>query len=72
VPVKALKVDGVAPSEKTVADQSYPIGRRLHFFTKGEPTGLTKQYIEFVLSDAIQKGVVVDAGFIPVAEGGGR
>jgi len=70
VRVKALKVDGVAPSETSVADQSYPIGRRLHFLTKGEPTGLTKAYIDFVLSDTIQKGVVVDAGFIPVAEGG--
>ncbi len=72
VKVKALQVDGVTPSEKSVADQTYPIGRRLHFLTKGEPTGLTKAYIEFVLSDTIQKGVVVDAGFIPVAEGGAQ
>jgi len=72
VEVKALKVDGVTPSEKSVADQSYPIGRRLHFLTKGEPTGLAKAYIDFVLSDTIQKGVVVDAGFIPVAEGGAQ
>ena len=70
--VKALKVDGIAPSERTVADQTYVIGRRLHFFTKGEATGLTKQFIDYVLSDTIQKGVVVDAGFIPVAEGGAR
>lgn len=72
VTVKALKIDNVAPSEKTVADQSYPIGRRLHFFTKGAATGLTRQFIDFVLSGSIQKGVVVDAGFIPVAEGGAR
>lgn len=70
VQVKALKVDGVTPSEKAVADQSYPIGRRLHFLTKGEPTGLAKAYIDFVLSATIQQGVVVDAGFIPAAEGG--
>lgn len=72
VRVKALKVDEVMPCEETVANQKYPVGRTLHFFTKGEPTGLTKEFISFVLSDEVQKGVVVDAGFIPVAEGGSR
>ena len=70
VQVKALAVGGVVPSEKTVADKSYPVGRILHFFTKGQPAGLTKSFIDFVLSSAVQKGVVVDAGVIPVAEGG--
>jgi phosphate transport system substrate-binding protein len=72
VAVKALAIDGVKPSEGTVADKSYPIGRVLHFLTKGQPTGTTKQFLDFVLSDAVQKGVVVDAGFIPIAEGGKR
>lgn len=72
VAVKALSVDGVAPSEQTIASKKYPVGRVLHFFTKGAPTGLAKLYVEFVLSPAVQKGVVVDAGFIPIAEGGAR
>ena len=72
VRVKALTVDGVLPSEKSVADHTYPIGRVLHFFTKGQPTGLTKQFVDFVLSSTVQKGVVTDAGFIPIAEGGKR
>jgi phosphate transport system substrate-binding protein len=72
VQVKAVAVNGVVPSEKTVASKEYPVGRVLHFFTKGEATGATKQFIDFVLSDAVQQGVVVDAGFIPVAEGGGK
>ena len=70
VKVKALKVDGVAPTEKNIGSSAYPIGRILHFFTKGAPTGPTKEYIDYVLSAAVQKGVVVDAGFIPIAEGG--
>ena len=72
VRVKALSIDGVVPSEKSVADRTYPIGRTLHFFTKGQPEGAAKLYVEFVLSDEVQKGVVVDAGFIPIAEGGSR
>lgn len=71
-PVKPLAIDGVEPTEQSIASASYPIGRKLHFFTKGEPVGLAKQYVDFVLSSDIQNSVVVDAGFIPVAKGGGK
>lgn len=67
--VKALTVDGVVASNKTVTDKTYPIARTLHFFTLGEPKGLAKQYIDFVLSEKVQNGVVVDAGFVPVTRG---
>ena len=67
--VKALSIDGIQPTESTVADGTYPVSRVLHFFTKGEPKGLAKTYIDFVLSAAIQNKVVRDAGFLPVAEG---
>ncbi|NTU71757.1 MAG: phosphate ABC transporter substrate-binding protein [Coriobacteriia bacterium] len=72
VKVKAIDVDGVAPTEKNIGTSAYPVGRTLHFFTKGTPEGVTKDFIDFVLSDDVQKGVVVDAGFIPIAEGGGK
>ena len=70
VRVKALDVDGIAPAEKNIADGTYPIGRTLHFFTKGPPAGLAKEYVDYVRSEVVQKGVVMDAGFIPVGEGG--
>jgi len=70
--VKAVSVDGVVASEATVASQEYPIARTLHFFTKGEPSGLAKRYIDYVLSDDVQGGVVVDAGFVPVSERNGK
>lgn len=65
--VKALLIDGVHPDEKTVASQEYPIARTLHFFTKGEPTGRTKDFVDYVLSDKIQAKLVVEAGFVPVS-----
>lgn len=70
VQVKAIAIDGVQPSKETVASGDYRIGRTLHFFTEGEPTGLAKRYIDFVLSPEIQNSVVVEAGFIPISEGG--
>jgi phosphate transport system substrate-binding protein len=67
--VKAIAIDGVEPNESTVADGTYPISRALHFFTKGEPTGLAKKYIDFVLSPAVQDEIVPDAGFLPIDAG---
>lgn len=68
--VKAISVDGIAPNEETVADMSYPVSRVLHFFTKGEPAGLAKSYIDYVLSSRIQEEVVRKAGFLPIGKGG--
>ncbi len=65
--VKALAVDGVEPSPAATASGKYPIGRVLHFLTKGRPTGLAKEYIDFVLSPTIQTKVISDAGFIAIA-----
>lgn len=70
--VQALDIDGIAATEENVANGSYPISRILHLFTKGEPMGLAKKYIDFVLSDAVQKGAVIDAGFVPISATGGK
>jgi len=68
--VKALSIDGIPANETMVGNGTYPLSRYLHFLTKGQPTGLAKAYIDFVLSPKIQDSVVRDAGFLPVAEGG--
>jgi phosphate transport system substrate-binding protein len=68
--VKAVAIDGVAPSPATVADKQYPVGRVLHFLTKGQPAGPTKAYIDFVLDPSVQEKVVKDAGFIPMTSVG--
>jgi phosphate transport system substrate-binding protein len=67
--VKALAVDGIPANETTVGDGTYPLSRFLYFLTKGQPSGLAKRYIDFVLSSKIQESVVRDAGFLPIAEG---
>ena len=67
--VKALSIDGVQPSPATVDNGSYPVRRTLHFLTKGQPTGLTREFVDFVLSDTVQKEAVAKAGFLPIKEG---
>jgi phosphate transport system substrate-binding protein len=66
--VKALAVDGVTPTEANITAQRYPISRLLHFLTKGQPKGLAKRFIEYVLSPAVQEGVVREAGFLPMTK----
>jgi phosphate transport system substrate-binding protein len=65
--VRALSIDGVAPSPESVASDDYPVSRVLHVLTKGEPKGLAKEYIDYVLSADIQTKVVADAGYIAIS-----
>ena len=56
----------VLPSAATVSDRSYPISRELYFFLNGEPTGETKEFLDWVFSSVGEK-VVVESGFVPVS-----
>ena len=40
----------VLPSVETVNDKSYPIARDLYMYTAGEPTGIIKAYLDWILS----------------------
>jgi len=65
--VKALEVDGVAASAATAAAGEYPVVRPLNMMTNGEPTGLAKAFIDFVMS---HDGQVIAAlqGWIAVGD----
>src|SRR4051794_38186799 len=52
--VKVVPIDGASPSKETVLGKTYPYARPTFFYTDGEPAGLAKEFIEFVLSDAGQ------------------
>jgi len=55
----------VLPSIPTVNDKSYPIARDLYMYTNGEPTGIIKEYLDWILSGEAQQ-IVADLGFVPV------
>jgi phosphate transport system substrate-binding protein len=46
--VKPLDIDGVTPSKDTVLSGAYPVSRPLFMYTNGDPTGLAKDFIDFV------------------------
>ena len=65
--VKAVSVNGVKPSAKTIASGRYPLARPLFFFTNGFPEPGTLLY-EFCTLYLTEKGqeVIQAKGFVPL------
>jgi len=57
----------VEPTIQNVLDRKYPISRPLYLVTKGEPSGLAKDFIQFLTSPEGQK-IVKGEGFVPVGQ----
>jgi phosphate transport system substrate-binding protein len=68
--VKGIRITSkgipVEPSVATVLAGNYPISRSLYMLTNGEPTGLARDYLDFVMSTDGQK-IVTREGFVPLA-----
>jgi len=62
--VKPLAIDGVGPTVANAQNDTYPVVRPLNMVTKGEPTGLAKAFIDFIMTDEGQQIVAND--YIPV------
>ena len=54
----------VLPSIATVNDKTYAIARDLYMYTNGEPTGVVKDYLDWILSAEAQE-IVAELGFVP-------
>ncbi|WP_411503178.1 phosphate ABC transporter substrate-binding protein [Brevibacillus centrosporus] len=66
--VKALKLDGVEANAENIATNKYPVWAYEHMYTKGEPTGNAKAFLEYILSDEVQKKTITDLGFLPITD----
>ena len=64
---KALKVGGVAPEAKNVEDNSWTIWAYEHMYTAADPDEATKAFIEYMMSDEVQRGLVEEQGYISVS-----
>ena len=64
--VKTISLNGFAPTAKNVATNDWPIWAYEHMYTKGKPTGLTKQFLKYMMSDTVQNGVVDSMGYISI------
>lgn len=56
----------VSPSVQTVTDLTYPISRSLYMYTRGNPTGVLKEYLNWIMSAAGQE-YTIHLGFVPIS-----
>lgn len=63
--VAGVALDGIPPTIDTVKSGAYPVARGLYSNTKGDPSGLTQLFIQYLLSSEGQQ-IVVQKGFVPV------
>ncbi|GAB6991440.1 phosphate ABC transporter substrate-binding protein [Paenibacillus pini] len=65
--LKAINFNGVAPTTNNVINGSYKIWAYGYFMTKGQPTGATKAFIDYIQSSKFQQGSLKKLKFIPVS-----
>jgi phosphate transport system substrate-binding protein len=63
--LKALKVNGVAPSPQGIRSGDYPLSRLLYFVTPGPPAGEVKKFMDF-LTGPQGREIILAEGLIPL------
>ncbi|WP_153111934.1 phosphate ABC transporter substrate-binding protein [Propionivibrio limicola] len=63
--IKAPTLDGIAPTQDNARTGKYPIVRKLYMNTKGEPHGLTADFIKYILGPD-GKQITAGAGYLPL------
>lgn len=65
--IKALSVDGIAPTLENITSGKYKIGRPLLLLSKDKPDKRQQLFLDYLQSDKCMK-VVEDMGYIPMAQ----
>ena len=61
-----FQLDGVDASVTNMASGTYKLNAVGHMYTKGQPAGLAKSFLDYMLSDAVQKGLIPANFYAPV------
>ncbi len=62
----AFQLDGVEASVANMANGTYVLSAIGHMYTKGAPTGLTGAFLDYMLSDAVQKSLIPSLFYAPI------
>lgn len=62
-----LQLDGVDASLDNMVNGTYKLAADGHMYTKGQPTGLTKAFIDYILSPEVQNGLVKQLFYAPAS-----
>lgn len=66
--VKSLRLNGFKADAKNVVTNDWPIWSYEHMYTKDKPTGLTKEFLDYMLSDEVQNKIVTHMGYISTTD----
>ncbi len=66
--IKTLGYNGVKYSPESVIDGKYPVYAFEHMYTKGEPTGAVKAFLDYVMSKEFQESSIEKNGFLPMTK----
>ncbi len=64
-PISLVALNGIEPSSEAVSQGEFPISRPLNLVTKGEPTGLSQDFITFAQSSQVHD-TIQEQFFVPV------
>jgi phosphate transport system substrate-binding protein len=64
--LNVVSYEGVAPSVQNIGSGAYKIASDANMYTKGEATGLTKAFLDFMLSPDVQTRLIPSLNFGPV------
>jgi phosphate transport system substrate-binding protein len=61
----ALQLDGVDATVDNMTNGSYKLQAFGHMYTKGQPDGLTKSFLDYMLSDSVQHQLIPSLFYAP-------
>lgn len=66
--IQALSLDGVEATPENVADNKWPIWSYEHMYTNGEPDANVKAFLDYIMTDDVQQGIVIELGYLPITD----
>jgi phosphate transport system substrate-binding protein len=62
---KVIALDGVPPTMDNIKNESYPLARKLYFYTMGDPSPGARAFMDYLQGPEGEK-IAVENGFIPM------
>ncbi|CAH0418268.1 phosphate ABC transporter substrate-binding protein [Periweissella ghanensis] len=66
--LQALSIDNVKPTDANVVTNDWKIWGYEHMYTNGEAKGATAAFLKYMVSPAIQNGLVKKLGYLPISD----
>lgn len=66
--IQALSLDGVEATPENIADNKWPIWSYEHMYTNGEPDANVKAFLDYIMTDDVQQGIVIELGYLPITD----